>query len=60
MAITTEQKIKLAKDGIKLLLGLGTTILLGTIYKVGKQTDEKIDAYFDEKYPTPEDEATQD
>jgi hypothetical protein len=54
----TPQKVKLIKDGFKLVLALGTSVLLGTIYKAGKEVDEKLDAYFDEHYPQPEKSTT--
>jgi hypothetical protein len=39
------------KTAFRASISLGGSILLGVIYKVGKQSDEKIVAYFDEHYP---------
>lgn len=45
------QQFKLIKNVVKIGVGFGFTFLLGKIYEVGKQSEDKIDTWFDEKYP---------
>jgi hypothetical protein len=47
---------KLLKTTVKLAVGFGFTFLLGKTYEIGKQSEEKIDIWFEEKYPQTDDQ----